>query len=323
MAHELERFLHSRFGAILMMAIAVVGTIVSYGIGNIKHLPGDTGMWLPSANDWIAVGRVSLAVNLALNGVIAVMLLLLNKWFNILRNPSNLFAGMFFILQMSLPDLMGQFYGGTLLCLVMLFSTIVLYCTYNQPFPRQPIFLIFFLLTVGSMTQYAYVFYLPVFLIGCAQMRILDVKTVLAAMIGIITPIWIMWGFGIVTFADLEMPKFVNVFSALDTREALQMLVSVGLTVGILFVLGMINLLKVYHYNSKMRAYNGFISIMSVVTIILIIIDYTNIVIYVPLLNCCAAFQIGHFFVSNEFRRSYIAILGIVAVYCGLYMWSV
>lgn len=323
MEHDFVRFLHSRFGAMLMMAIAVIGTIVSYCMGNIKHLPGDTGMWLPSANDWIAVGRISLAVNLSLNILIAILLLLLNKWFNILRSPSNLFAGIFLILQMSLPDLMGQFYGGTLLCVVVLFSTIVLYCTYNRPFPRQPIFLIFFLLAVGSMTQYAYVFYLPVFFIGCAQMRILNIKTFLAAGIGILTPVWIMWGFGFITFENLEMPTFVNVFSALDSQETLQMLVSVGLTVMLLFVLGVLNLLKVYNYNSKMRAYNGFISITSIVTVILIIIDYTNLAIYVPLLNCCAAFQIGHFFASNEYRRSYIAILGIIVAYCALYVWSV
>lgn len=321
MEHDIVRFLHSRFGAMLMMVIAVTATIVAYGMGVVEHLPGDTGMWLPSVNDWIPTGAASLTVNLSLNALIAVMLILLNKWFNILRSVSNLFAGMFFIMQMSQPGLAGQFYGGTLLCVLILFSTIVLYCTFNRPFPLQPVYLIFMLLSVGAMTQYAYMFYLPVFLIGCGQMRIFNIKTVLAAGMGMITPVWIMWGLGLVSLEHFEMPHFVNIFTALDSHEALHMLVSVGFTLMLMLVLSTLNMLKVYNYNSKMRAYNGFIAILSVATAILVFVDYTNLAVYVPLLNCCAAFQIGHFFSIQNARRSYIAILAIIAVYCGLYAW--
>ena len=96
-----------------MMVIAIVATIVSYYTGNIVDIPGDTGTWLPSADDWLPAGGTSLVINLVLNVLIAAMLILLNKRFNILRSPSDLFAGLFLILQMSLPSFMGQFYGGT------------------------------------------------------------------------------------------------------------------------------------------------------------------------------------------------------------------
>lgn len=322
MEHCLVRFLHSRFGSLLMMAIAVVATVISFAVGNVTPLPSDTGLWLPSANDWMPAGVGSLMVNLSVNVLIALMLVLLNKWFNILRSGSNLFAGVFLIMQMALPALMGQFYGGTLLCFIVLFAVMILYCTYNQPYPRQPIFLIFMLFTIGAMTQYAYVFYIPVFLLGCAQMRIFSVKTLLAVMMGIITPVWIMVGFGLVSLTNVEMPHFVNVFTALDSERALHMLISVGFTLVLLVVLCALNLMKVYNYNSKMRAYNGFLVILSVATAILVLVDFTNLTIYLPLLNCCCAFQVGHFFSVKQSRRSYLAILGIIAVYLGLYVCS-
>ena len=306
-----------------MMVIAIVATIVSYYTGNIVDIPGDTGTWLPSADDWLPAGGTSLVINLVLNVLIAAMLILLNKRFNILRSPSDLFAGLFLILQMSLPSFMGQFYGGTLLCFAVLFVTYKLYMAFNRPYPLQPIFLIFFLLTVGAMSQYAYLFYIPVFMIGCAQMRIFSFKTLLAVGIGIIAPVWILWGFDLISLRDIKLPHFVNVFSAIDSKEMLQLLVTVGVTVMATFVFGILNLVRVFNYNSKTRAYNGFISIMSFVTIILVLADYTNSATYIPLLNCCAAFQMGHYFAINNYQRSYIAILGIIAVYIALYWWSV
>ena len=321
--HDILRFLHSRFGTMLMMVIAIVAIIVSYYTGNVVDIPGDTGTWLPSADDWLPAGGTSLVINLVLNVLIAAMLILLNKRFNILRSPSDLFAGLFLILQMSLPSFMGQFYGGTLLCFAVLFLTYKLYMAFNRPYPLQPIFLIFFLLTVGAMSQYAYLFYIPVFMIGCAQMRIFSFKTLLAVGIGIIAPVWILWGFDLISLRDIKLPHFVNVFSAIDSKEMLQLLVTVGVTVMATFVFGILNLVRVFNYNSKTRAYNGFISIMSFVTIILVLTDYTNSATYIPLLNCCAAFQMGHYFAINNYQRSYIAILGIIAVYIALYWWSV
>ena len=321
--HDILRFLHSRFGTMLMMVIAIVAIIVSYYTGNVVDIPGDTGTWLPSADDWLPAGGTSLVINLVLNVLIAAMLILLNKRFNILRSPSDLFAGLFLILQMSLPSFMGQFYGGTLLCFAVLFLTYKLYMAFNRPYPLQPIFLIFFLLTVGAMSQYAYLFYIPVFMIGCAQMRIFSFKTLLAVGIGIIAPVWILWGFDLISLRDIKLPHFVNVFSAIDSKEMLQLLVTVGVTVMATFVFGILNLVRVFNYNSKTRAYNGFISIMSFVTIILVLADYTNSATYIPLLNCCAAFQMGHYFAINNYQRSYIAILGIIAVYIALYWWSV
>ena len=322
MEHNFVRFLHSRFGAMSMMAIAIIAVVVSYCFGNIEDLPGDTGLWLPSANDWMTPGIASMFVNVLLNVLVAGMLVLLNKWFNVLRTMSDLGAGVFLIMQMSEPSLMGQFYGGTLMCFIVLFSTIVLYCTYNQPYPRQPIFLIFLLLTVGTMTQYAYIAYIPIFLLGCAQMRIFGWKTLMAAIIGVITPIWIMVGFGFVSFSSLEVPHYVNIFSALDSHDALH-IISVAAITGVLaIVMSILNLLKVFNYNSKMRAYNGFLLVLSVVTTLMVVIDYTNLSIYIPLLNCCTAFQVGHFFALNRSKRSYIAILSVILIYVALYCWS-
>ena len=316
------RFLHSRFGTVTMMAVAVVTVLMSFLRSDIMPITGSNGLGLPSANEWLGHGAFSLAVNVLINVAIALLMLFLNRSYNISRSVSALFAGMFFVLQMPFPSLFGQFYGGTLLCLIVVFSTATLFSSFNRSYPLQPVFLIFFLLAAGAFTQYAYLFYLPVFLLGCAQMRIFNVKTVLAAGMGAVTPLWILWGFGIIGPDDFSLPGFRSILSAIGGVEAMQMFVSVGVTLLLCLIFGSLNLIRVFNYNAQTRSYNGFLSLLSIATALFVFFDYSNLIIYIPMLNCCTAFQIGHFFSASTGKRSYIAILGIIMLYVTLYLWT-
>lgn len=315
-------FLHSRFGTILMTVIAVVATVASFSSGNIDHIPGDSGMWILSASKWILNPIISMLVSLLTNIAIAFLLIIINKRYNVLRSTSCLFAGLYLIMLISQPTIIAQLHNGTMMCLVMTLATAILFSTFNRPYPRQPIFLIFLLLSVGSMTQYAYAFYIPLFLLGCAQMRIFGFKTFIAALLGCISPVWIMWGFGLISFSDMPIPHFSNLFEGISNQETLQLVVTTAFSLLLMLTMGVLNLMKVYNLNSHMRAFNGFISILTFATTILAIADFRNIATYLPLINCYTAFQTAHFFIANPFRRSYIAILSIIAIYISFYWWG-
>ena len=79
---------------------------------------------------------------------------------------------------------------------------------------------------------------------------------------------------------------------------------------------------KIISYNAQTRAYNGFFAMLSLLSILLMLIDFTNFIIYVPILNCCAALQLGHLFTIYESRRSYIGIIAVFVVYFALYLWG-
>lgn len=305
-----------------MMTIAIVAVAISFTGGNVIPITGCNGLGLPSANEWIPHGITSLTVNIVMNISAALLTVFMNRRFNITRSVSALFAGMFFILQMPFPAFFGQFYGGTLLCVIISMATITLFASFNRPYPLQPIFFIFFLLAAGAFTQYAYLFYLPVFLTGCAQMRILGFRTILAAGIGMFTPLWLLWGFGIISSDGFTLPEFSSILSAIGSIETLQLSVSVGLTLLLCMIFGTLNIIKIFNYNAQTRSYNGFISLLSIATSLFVLLDYPNLAIYIPTLNCCTAFQIGHFFATYDSRRSYIAIIGIIMVYATLYLWT-
>lgn len=304
----------------IVAAVAVI--VVNFLRGNILVISESKGLGLPSAGGWVAPGELSLALNIALTIVAAMLMILLNKRYNIIRSMSSLYAAMFIVMQASLPGLACRFGDGTLLCVTTLFAAFILFSTYGRPGETRGVFMVFFLLAAGALTQYAYAFLIPVFLLGCVQMRILTFRTLLAAGIGIVTPVWILLGLGVIRLDEIALPDFTNIFSLLDRDDAILILASAGFTVLVTIVTGVANFMKIYGYNSRARAFNGFFGILAGTTIMLLLVDFSNITVYLPLLNCCAAFQVGHFFVINRHRRTYIPIIALILIYAAFSLRS-
>lgn len=306
---------------IIAIVAAVAVIVVNFVRDNILVISESKGLGLPSAGSWVDSGMLSLAINIVLMTAAAMLMILLNKRYNIIRSISSLYATMFIVMQASLPGLAGRFHDGTLLCVTTLFATFILFSTYGRHNETRSIFMVFFLLATGALTQYAYAFLIPIFLLGCVQMRTLTFRGLLAAGIGIFTPVWILWGFDVIRPDEIELPDFTSVFLALEHDDAIRILATVGFTALITIVAGVANFMKIYSYNSRARAFNGFFGILAITTIILLSVDFTNITVYISLLDCCAAFQVGHFFVINSHKRTYIPIIALFLIYSAFSLW--
>ncbi len=129
-------------------------------------------------------------------------------------------------------------------------------------------------------------------------------------------------GLGYINPADFKLPEFVSVFEALNGHELLRIIVYTAITLIIGCVLGAWNLIKIYSYNSRTRAYNGFWMVLSITTVALLFVDYFHWFIYIPMLNCCTAVQIGHFFAINQLKRGYFLVVCFILVYAGIYIWN-
>lgn len=239
-----------------------------------------------------------------------------------MRDQSVLVALLFMFMQMSAPVLSGQFYGGTLLAIVVLVCTFILFSTYNDRGATRRIYLVFFLLGLGAFTQYAYLLLMPAFVLGCVQMRMMSMRAAVAIVLGCVTAPWILLGFGIVDPAAIEMPEFAGPVMPSGDIASLRLAVAVGFTVLVCVVFGLACMLRTYSYNSRARSFNGFIYILSVSAVLLCCADYSNIASYVPLLDCCAAYQCAHFFVINKRDRSYMAVASLTVCYMAVYAWT-
>ena len=301
--------------------------IRSRGVGAIIAVVSAWMTWraLPSLtpSGWLGfMPELSWGVNFAVLSATAWAMIAINRQFNILRTLSVFLAAYFLFITCSTP-FMSCFAGtSSVLAACMIFCMWILFTLYNEPHSNRRIFLIFAILSVGTLYDWKFLFFIPLFVIGLAQMRILRTKKIIAALIGIFTPPWIVFGLDLMPIPQLPHIFFTPPTILLQSPEALPFLCTVLLTMAIGFLLGSINLLRILGFNARARAYNGFLALLGIYTGILAIINFTALPDYMTLLNACVAFQVGHFFRATASRRGYILIVLLFAAYTSLYLWA-
>ena len=319
---DVTRFVQSRNAFFIMLCVSFLAAVIAFYAGAVTPVVANDGFGFPSFNEWIANGEISLFVGLGICALQAFLLIYINRRFNLLRTVSPLFAGTFVIMQCALPSVLGQVSDGSLLCLLVLLAVIPLYASFQKPERTRSIYLVFCILAFGSLSDYSYLAYMVAFFMGCLQMRCLSFRGVLAMVLGLITPLWILVGFGVVNPLEFKLPQMTGLLDELDLNELIQIIVYTGVTLIIGCVLGVWNLIKIYGYNARARAYNGFWTVLSGITLLMLFVDYTHWFIYIPMLNCCTAVQIGHFFAINQMKRGYFPVVCFIIVYGAIYLWN-
>ncbi len=312
MISPVSHWLHSRGGGNTIVLVAVVALIVSSMIGFVPVGETDT-----------LSGPLGVIAGVAALLATALFMQLTNKSFNMLRSDTALPAALFSVFMLTLPSLAVSPGIGLLLAVVMTGSAYLLFSTYGDPSPRRRIFLLFAILSAFSLISQAFIFYLPILFLGCVQMRTFNLKTIVASLIGIITPPWILIGSQLVDFKDVWHLDFgaPSIEYELTARSITQLSVSAFFIImGITFTCA--NLMKVYSYNAKTRSFNGYYTLLLLATIVLTAIDFNNLTNYLPLLMAMVAYQASHFFVShNTGKRSWIGIAVLMAICWAIFIW--
>lgn len=319
-----DEILQSRWLSIALALLSVLATIVAFGTDAVDAVPGQNGLGLPSANTWFSSAKASLYVALFVYALTAVAIVIINRFYNLLHTLSLICGALFLWMLGACPMSMGQVHGGLLLLVILLAAITLMFSTFDNINDTPKIFLAFFLVTAGALSQYGFVPYLPILLMGCGQMRVYNFRTMLAAATGIVAPLWIGWGTGLVDFSAITKPSFDSIFNTFEATKLVWFLTLVGFTTILSITLIVANVIKIYSYNLITRARNGLLILTSIITIIMIAVDFTNMPFYFPLLCCCTAFQIGHFAHFHAGRRlCYISLGLIILVYAGFYLWRI
>jgi len=319
----LSQKFHSRNTAFIMVAVAALYVVLTGGMTGFLPPQGDQGICLPSPGSWQLPSWLGIVLNAALNILIMVMMMIVNKTFNVLRAMTWLHVGLFALMQAAVPREVVALNSGTLLALAVISCIYLLFSCYAEPERVRRVFLAFMMLSLGAATQYSFVVFIPVFWMITLQMQIFNSRTFLASLLGILTPWIILLGFGMVGISDIHTPDITSVFQAMNLRSALYLLIVSAFTAFILVTSTALNVLKTIAYNARARSYNGALTIVASVTILAMALNYNNLLAYLPLLNMCAAYQLTHYFVNHRFDRQYAAVLAVCAVYAVLYLWRI
>lgn len=304
---NITTFLGSGFCALLLTLIAM-GLLWS-GLSLTSSPPSVPTVIGPGSPMASASTVSAIALASAIIAVTAGIMMLTNRIFNILRTSSRLFVGLFALAVAATPGAAGMSCAGLTLCVSLLLCLMIMYTTYQRTSSNRRIFLVFAILSAGSCINEAFALYVPVMLIGCAQMRCLSFRGFLAAMIGIITPLWILWGFSVITPERLTLPPVSLPSTASFAAYSLAQHMAIATMLVAAFATTLLNVIKVYGFNARTRAFNGILATITLWTVAITIVDYGHAIIYMPLLSALAAMQITLWFRIAAKNRSYIGVL--------------
>ncbi|MGN0214123.1 MAG: hypothetical protein ACI4AH_04860 [Muribaculaceae bacterium] len=313
--NSINDFFNSKVFTLLMAIVIIAISYLDCTIWQDKLSTNNShGIFFQSVAQGISGATMSVVLNSACILVVAILMVALNKTFNFIRSVTWVFASVFLMLTASNPITSGRLYSGTLICLAVIIISFIMFASFQQRRSQRNVFTAFGVIATFSMFQYAFIYLLPVVALGFMLMKVMNLRSFLAMIIGIVTPFWIVLGLNLADFNNFALPSYESFWTVLERP---QMHINIiGMVLLALLTIGLVcaNLFHIITYKLQVRAYNGFFVYLSAFTTLMLAIDYRNAFNYLPVLHLCLGVQFAHFFTINTHTRRYIAMILLLLV---------
>ena len=249
---------------------------------------------------------------LAITAIIGYLMIEMNTAFTMIRTRTTMPVCIFWMIATSLFFLR-PFEWGNLVPLAFLLSVYQLFQSYESSSPAIPIYHAFFFISLGSLAFPPFIYFAPILWGSMIPFRSLNGKSLLASLLGIITPYWLLFGYA---FYFDQMSLFLD-----PLKEMIRFYpIEYGhLTVSEIASWGIITLLLIisgFHYwqisymdKTRTRIYHSFLVIVGLCVTLWSILQpiYLHELIVIQLI--CAAFLGGHLFTLTRNRFSGILFI--------------
>lgn len=320
-ARSIARVLQSRTLAIIFMVTSFVVTMVFCNDCGVHEETGVDGLVFSLVYP-VSSPFLPTLVNYSLYVGIALIMVLINREFKLVRSASWYFVTLFFIVILSFAQVTAAWNMGAPLAFLLCLGAFLLFSIYSSPSSTTTVFLIFFLISLSSLWITSAIFFFPVFIVGLWQMKIISPKALIAMILGIVTPFWIIWGFEWAEPFRLNFTIPFFGFRQFITATPVSRLVSmlVMLLACIVFLIAVA--VKALSYNAGRRSFNGFISLLTLTLICLLIIDVNNANLYIPVLVILFSFLVSHYFFSRNTQPSIPGLMFLPILFIALAVWN-
>lgn len=319
------KFLRSQAATTLLLAAGLIVPWLVYSGWSQTPTIDQTGAIATAPTRYVADPTTRGVLNQLMMVGAFIGLWIMNRRYSVLRTNSVIYVGLAGLAFGSVPMLTGASIGGALLALTVVVGVLMMYSIYDRKAQTPRVFLLFFLLGCGSCGQYAFLVYAPVFLIATAQMRCLTMRSLLAAIVGLIVPVWLLVGFGVIDLQEIRLPQL----GVVQPRRMIEMyppstLVCAGVAIVAGIWLTLVNIIKVYGFNARSRALNGVLSILTLITAAMALVDWMRLGVYLPLLLCLMAMQATLYLRLNvDQRKGYLTFSTLILLYLCILIWNV
>ena len=232
---------------------------------------------------------------------------LLNRHYNFIRSTQPVLPALFVVLAASNPWATSYLSSSTIVCAVNLLAISIMFSCFRLCNATQQLFVVATLISVGSMFQYAFIPYILAYVASAIQMKAFRIKEFLAMGMGLIAPYWVGIGLGLVRLDSFSMPEITNLFNGFaHASDIFTLLLSAVVAIFLGLILGLNNSIKLYAGNSRVNSMNLTISLVGVVSIICIIIDFSNMMAYLTTLYLTVAVQVANLGALWHFKREWL-----------------
>lgn len=246
----------------------------------------------------------------------ALMLLVLNKVYTFIRTVTALQATLFAAMLAAWP---AAAVCGTAMLLPLLFTVLVIivFESYEQPASQRRCLTAAAVISTGCLFDYAYAVLLPPVLVGFINAKAMNVKTVLATVLGLVAPPWIAVATGSAHLADINIPRLTPLWlSAAPTLGQAVLLAMMVVTL----VLIVANIASTESNRLVLRVHNSLFHLAAITAMGAIVVDTESAAVFVPLLAMAVAHEVTQrFALAKAAARGLLPLLVIVvslALYC-------
>lgn len=307
--------------ALLVAAAAwLVMEMLSARTGAPDILPA-AGTLLVAPQEWGLPGWLSTAAAALLTAGCAIALWVLNKRYCILPGPGAIYSAILFIGCGAYTCTGAGLRSGIIVAATVIACIFILFSLYGRRNATQGCMLLFSLLSWGSMAQSACLMLMPVFLLGTMIIGVCRGRELLASLLGIVAPYWIVIGTGIATPGQLQlsMPEYITSISC-EATELIWIFTTCALTGLLLLMLMLYNALHMHSSGVMMRSFHSFINMLGCACICLMLVDSGRLMAYIPTTLICLGLTATHSFELSRSPRAWILPLSIAIMYIILYM---
>lgn len=230
----------------------------------------------------------------------AIMMVIIKRSFNFIPTLTKIHASLFLVIAGANPLLSGMTGISSLLALANVTSLFLLFSRYGKGNGRDVMFYIGMIFSAGSFLDYSFLPMIPAYALSALVLKIFGFRELLAVLLGIATPWWILAGF---TFPEVpfpQLPDFTFSSTLLSSSSGIIQIVMTGICAlaGIMFFLS--NSISMLSAGTAVRDMNRALAIPGAMTLIMLLTGITGFAPYLASLCMFTAFEAGYFCATHH-----------------------
>lgn len=306
--------------SIITAAVAAIAMIAATALLLPNLTPdGDYGICLPSPNQW-TLPYSGVVVNAVFVVVAVLSAFMINQRYSFVKGAEGILPTSMAVILASNPVNTSYFGTPVIMLLVNLACLDIMMKSYRSPNATMPMFAVATFLSLGSMTQYAFIPMMLVYPVMALMTKVLRGRETIAYLMGIAAPYWVMLGLGVINFSNFRMPQFLAIVPQYGSGYMLFIFLSLGTLALIGLMMTLHNAMLIYSGNMRVRTFNNMINLLGIACVIFMLADFDNFQAYASTFCFAVSVQISNFFAIRHIPGSHLWFWSLLSIFIIYYL---